>query len=806
MKKTFVRSPRHARSGWRFLFVPLLVACAVHAEDALPIYEVSVAADERVWLTNAVFNVTTADGTETGVKGESIDFAGGGTFKKRGAGELVSHLKLEPFTGEVRVEEGAMIVYANGHLGQDAGVTVVSNGAAVVLMTGKDYSPGPEDFAANDKLFGTAPYKEKFILSGGGTPTWPGAVVNAGTSQFYSMCNTVVLSNDTALATLAQRLDIRGAALYMNGYRLTLRGVENGQLGFTRAPVYSGGDIDVDGVNFIMEGEPTPNVFEGDQTHVLHLMNGATLQRSRSGQAPAWTLQVDPGCAIIAGQYNSFMTESFNRWLGPVILNANVAGPNGTNVWFSFEGPVSGTGGITAAKKGWIYLKGTNTYEGLMAINGTSPGTAGSGIRLFSPSAAPAANTNGFKLTNAELKLEPATESYDLSKVVFAGDGTNRLSGAVAQVASLRMEGAGLLELDAKCSVTGRTELLAGTMRLPSLENMYRQLYGGVVEASQVFSQKSTSGGIVGASNFFADQKSPTNDVSVQQSLRYAYGEAPWGGQLVNEYTGWLWNTNSTDVIWSFFLLAPSRGRLYIDDEVKIYQSTWGTHGKANVTLAPGAHKFRLAMYGDNVSSAKFRTPQNDGLVWRDNFCFAYDPQGRLSTNVDDYEKLDVADTGLFSRTNMTFEQIVAVDGLAEGLTRFDELCLHPAATLDCNFGELAAQQKLSVTKLVGAGTVTNGGLSVASWQLLAADAPATLTVDGTLAFAEGCELTADDVALLPRNTEAAKRYTLYSAKSVVGAPVLSDGLKAAHWHLAPAADGKSCELYHEAATVVFLR
>lgn len=64
MKETFVRSPRHVRSGWRFLFVPLLVACAVHAEDVLPIYEVSVAADERVWLTNAVFDVTTADGTE----------------------------------------------------------------------------------------------------------------------------------------------------------------------------------------------------------------------------------------------------------------------------------------------------------------------------------------------------------------------------------------------------------------------------------------------------------------------------------------------------------------------------------------------------------------------------------------------------------------------------------------------------------------------------------------------------------------------------------------------------------------------
>lgn len=64
----------------------------------------------------------------------------------------------------------------------------------------------------------------------------------------------------------------------------------------------------------------------------------------------------------------------------------------------------------------------------------------------------------------------------------------------------------------------------------------------------------------------------------------------------------------------------------------------------------------------------------------------------------------------------------------------------------------------------------------------------------------------ADDVALLPRNTEAAKHYTLYSAKSVVGAPVLSEALRSAHWHLQPAADGKSCELYYEAGTLIYFR
>ena len=785
--------------------VALCGAFAAQAEDALPVYEVSVSADTRLWLTNAMFNVTTADGTQA-VKGDAIDFTGGGTFKKRGAGELVSHLALSGFTGEVRVEEGAIIVYANGHLGKEPGETIVSNGAAVVLMTGKDYCPGPEDFAANDKLFSGSPYRQKFILSGGGTADWPGAVVNAGNSQFYSMSLPVVMSNDTALASLAGRLDIRGTSLTMNGYRLTFRGAPGAQLGFTRAPIYSPGNIDVDAVSFIMEGEPSPNVFEGDATHVLHLMNGAALQRSRSGQAPAWTLLIDAGCSMFAGTYNTTMTEDFNRWLGPVVLNAKVTGVNGTNTWLTFAGPVSGTGGFTDSQKGWLYFKGTNTYEGLTAVDGTTSGSAGSGIRLFCPQAANPSSTNGLKLTNAELRLEPSAEDYDLPKVVFAGAKASALTGAAARIASLRKEGAGVLDLSTVCTITGRTELVAGTMRLPSLADWYELTYGGVMEGSQTFATKATTDGVMGASPFYDSNLFPSNAVSVQRSLRYPYGEAQWGGQLVVEYKGWIWNTNDTDVTWSFFVLAPSRGKLFIDESTLLTQGSWNLHAKANKTLSPGAHSFRLRLYGDNVSSANFRKPQNDGLVWSNNFCVAYDPQGRLTTNLADYVKLDAGDIGLFSRTNQTLAQLVAA-GAPLGLCAFDTLELHKGATLDCNMPDGLSNLSLSVNHLAGAGTVTNGNLTIAEdWTLLAENAPATLDVAGTLTFGEECIITAADVDRLPHRTAEEKCYTLYKARAVVGRPVLDDALLDDHWELKFSADGRSCEIFRRPGAIILLR
>ena len=239
---------------------------------------------------------------------------------------------------------------------------------------------------------------------------------------------------------------------------------------------------------------------------------------------------------------------------------------------------------------------------------------------------------------------------------------------------------------------------------------------------------------------------------------------------------GYLWNREATNVTYTIGINCVYQNYVFVNGSQVYYKKRDGESSGSTAISVPAGSCVAIDIVTTSDQLYGPRTEKGDGDKFKINGVVANDP------------------TGWYFTTN-------AVSGVANPAD-LPSLLLADDGAIDMN------GMPLSADVLSGAGLVTNvTTLTIAdSWTLAAADVEngATLTVDGDLAFGNGCAFAVTDLRSLP----VSEIYTVATADAITGftsGMTLSDGARI--WRLDLSGDGKSITMANEPqATVLYVR
>ena len=761
------------------MIVVSISLCATVGAFEEPVYTVTVAEGTNS-LDEAMVEVT-QNGETTTKAFSDLTLDQGGTFVKKGNGWLQSSTAMSVFTGEIVIEEGALIVSEDGQTGvvnTEATATryrtdwtgfahlVISNGATLVV----------------DCSSATPHLRQPVTFEGEGL-NGMGAIFNINTSSGNSFYNAqLTMSGDALVCTEGSgRMSFGYSRMDMNGHTLTSRGVgSRGVHVFCGMAMHTPGHIVLDYMRGYFSASKE---WDGTAENTVTATNNAQLYMYGFGGTVPWTFV--NRCSNLSA-YSSAGSATWNRptqnrWDGPVQLEEDISFGSSslstTNHGMAFFGPFMGPAGFSL-KYMWLHLHSTsNTFEGGVTVNSHGRLALG-GNGALPVNGGPVKMTDGGEVLFMDDSQQLDTMDYPVMDWTVAANNTVAFPGTTnCTVAGLVKRGAGMLDLAGPVSVTGVTELASGTLRIP-----YEQ--AGLCEG---WIDPAVAGETAGSDVIGKLQYTATNRVVLGAELAYTSNLGlwqrdpiqPWSLTLV--YHGYIWNREPTNVTWIIAQSMYKGSYLYIDggtrrkgygvpgqtsgSEVSYYHGGSPSDNKRiafyTVNVSPGPHRIDLRTYtqGSKNDTGRWGPCQYEptNAIWKANFGWAIDWNGTKSTNCADYAEIrDPGDGSLFTTTTNGMNETLAA------LTpKFDHLKFS-GGTLD------ACGSSLSVKTLeCGAGMLTNSNAYATSGTLTVGErlkvnggnAGGTLRVNGKLAFKEGATLQTEDLALLKRGD-----YTLVTA------------------------------------------
>ena len=762
-----------------------MFASIVGAYDE-PVYTVTVAEGTNS-LDEATVEVT-QNGETTSAAFSSLTLDKGGTFVKKGLGWLQSSSAMSVFTGEVVVAEGALILTADGQAGRildndnyrvstwtNCASLVVSNGATVALVTSAET---------------TFPHLVQPVSLSGEGLNGLGAIYhsciskeNKGTQLYYSH---VTLLGDTKIVFEdGGRLGIGYCVVDMNGHTLTCAtpGASRGNLVLCGLKVQNPGNIVGDHTQLYFSASKT---WEGNADNTVTLTNNAYFRMYNFGGQIKWTLVND---SVNLVGYSDASDSTWNKpdeniWHGPWRLNESVTlGASTTTTddqGITINGSVSGDGGITLRHQ-WLRLRSkSNTFKGGMTVttsghlvlygNGSIPANGGTlkiqngGEVIFDEEnvdalglktmAYPAIDWN---VPSGSTAVLPGTTNTIIKSLVKRGSGTLNLVGDLAGIE----DHAGVV------TVTGVTEIAAGTLRIPCGS-------AGLI-----------SGWFTGFDRNLDTNSEAIKDVDYMTTnkivrgaeVAYTSNSNVWlksksfSTNGVFAYSGYIWNRTQEDMRIVFAQAMWKGSKMFINGErLEGYDKPWGngkevsfSHSSDNqrltfysTTLSPGPHQIDLRTYtttdwGPWGNQSRNNTKQTlTNAVWKANFGWAVNWSGSMSTNCADFSEIrDPGDGSLFTVTTNGADMTIAAMRTSFEHLKFTGGTLDVYGSdlyvpvLECGSGSITNSNEYLTNCMI---TVTGSmRLDSASYN------GGTLKIDGKLRFAEGATLDGEDLALLAR-------------------------------------------------------
>jgi autotransporter-associated beta strand protein len=480
------------------------------------------------------------------------------------------------------------------------------------------------------------------------------------------------------------------------------------------------------------------------------------------------------------GELTGFMITSAGIGYQPGdTLSVSLSGGGSTTT--ATAGTVSlGTttsGGLTKTGSGTLTLGTTNTYTGTTTINA---GTLALGVADALLADAEVSvnggiyNLNGFTVTNGSITIS-------------SGSITN---GELIS-ASFTKNTSGELILDAALTSDEPVIINAGTVRVTEIQP-------GLYEGSVAGSFNTTT---------------PNPKTAIEPTTRMANTSSGWTDNTTFIYSGYIWNHDSTNVTWTFAENFDDNVRLVIDGNILIVNGTdWSTPTKANYTLTPGRHLFEARFGQGGGGAGPVDGNGATSLSWwtTTSIGFGYDPQGRNSEDIANYQAL--TDPG---------------DGSLLTLSPACPNRFNPSTTVEMATGTVLdlGETDQTLAGLNGSGTVSNGTLTVRNVAPGGTNVIGTLSIEAAVtlngellidvATDGSCDLLAVDgdldisaATLTIANQDqlnSAKQYTIVTCTETLTQPFAGINLDDTKWKVRYYPDG-SVKLIYLDGTVIIIR
>ena len=804
------------------------------AEVLYPVYTVTTSGDGIVTnrLEECEVSVVDSEGAEPRiVPFAQLDKSEGnfsGTFVINASSYLMGTVSMTNFTGEIRINSGALIVDAVGWLGvaetERAPKLYVEDGASLV--------------PTSPVVRGGKIYNELHLKGAGYNGIGAFCSRYRAGHNDYCFYNNIYIDADATIGMwTGHRIDTHGAkcSIYLNGNTLTFKNFRSS--GETIFCTYSSfihfgtGNLFLDGVKLLVQDKRTGGwTFEPGGKITAH--NRATFGFNKSGMNIPVPMVVDGNSFAIEGVGGmakfSDATVITNRYQGPILLNKSMTVKNGG---VALMGDVSGTGGIKVTSC-LLQLGGTNTFSGAVNISGNSS----SGI-AFRHEKAVSPNMQYINITNAPLhavsdELKCGTDTqYELPPLRYHVDEgytyklganillTNHVSAVISggvngQIASLRKTGAGELSILANYSITGRTEVLGGVLRLApaSQYSALPGLWEGVVTTNEEGKAEALEKNLKVAEldiyNVYKSTMCPSNRV-VSDVYLFGKRKAPfWDTFMVTTYSGYLWNRTSEDVEVTLLGSILDAWMVYVNGRLVCSLYDGERLKKGTVTLKPGANRFEVRGWSWKRGDGGSFTPKNMPS-WNPNMGFAM----AYGVTDDNYDPKDYfvpangpaacpgGDGVLFTRDARRPEEFTAEE-LSSTRATISNLCMTADGTINLS------GSPLFVKTFEGVGNVVNGDLAIKEkWSLSygTINSGGKLNIEGKLMFPEGAAIEFDHENVRPQNRPDGGFPIVSAAGGIEGTPTFV--CDKTNWQLKVSEDRKSlCAIYRPTGTSIVIR
>ena len=822
----------------RGVFLAAAVAAAVvaQADTVSNIYTVVVSGgtlSSPVSIEDQQVEIYDAEaGTTTTASFPDVTFKANSIFRKRGSGYMLSSLKMKDFTGEIRIEEGAFVINTNNQMGvttaeANAPYIVVSNGASFVSATRSNTCA-----AKALKIYNS------FQIAGSGCDGYGAICIDNATEQIdYLFYRRFTLVEDATIgSTRAGRFDFGGnkCVIDLAGHQLTIckTGSSSGTFCMNGCSITNSASalscILVDNHRLQLQGATK---FCGDSRNEVVFANSASLYIYGGGAdgITQWTMRFtgNQGATVQSSTSTPGTMSSGFKWQGPVVLDGAGTAPTFRG-WNNLDGMifsnyVSGAGGILARNATIQLANPTNSFAGSVGIYTDDPALTGN-LVLWHPWSLPT-TCAGLFVTNAALTLV-SHERYDLPQAtVHVKGGTNMVfsGGSGGFAPSFRKSGPGRLDMDNPLTVTGRAEVVEGTLKFS------RYARAGLV-AGRYLALDRTSFDLP-ATRHWTSISTAAHDTAVTLTnwvecvpecltknsapLGCIPADTPYTDTVkpgvIVMFNGYIWNRSGETRQWTFAGGAGSHLNVWIDSTKLNRYTEYRTGVKTTLNISPGAHRLRITSYNGGTPP-RYVDPAGTtftNMSWKINSSlgagFRYDPQGRDSTDYRDYLVLgDPGDGSLLTVSNDDSMTDVQDE------PSFWTLRLGTGATLD-TFGN-----GIVVGDLEGLGTVTNSNayyvhpLTVTnSWKVSAADVVSggALRMHVPLAFADGAKFVPENLESFPRSSKVP--LVLCTAdEPIEGMPVFDSEANdtTSKWRLEKSADGRTIRFCYSSGFVITYR
>ena len=770
-------------TGW-LLCVAMVFSGSLSVSAAPTVYD-NGSSYETV---DGVLKITVPEGRTNDVESAEISALWDNTatsVEKYGRGSIVMNVDLLSYTGDIHIKEGTWRVVDAKGLGKlsktstadDVGKVYVSDGATLEAKC-----------TESPKYGGKQIHVSGYGVDGNGALLVSGDIDSYGSSTWGS---NLILEGDTYANSITKAIWYFNMASYSNGGYITFNGhdfIVSG--GVSKNPFVVFARVNSADLGRIVLTNNTVLSFQGggnnlsrinDSTGTIVVNPGCRINGNNWSGRIEWDVIWNTTSYLTPGAYSSTADIpatnrcSFHGGMDVAqTLTATISNKGG----LGFFGPITGQGEIDISNNSadipptnrvWI-ANGGNSFKGNVKCKNVC-------LMVLENGALPM--TVALQLTDCLINFEK--KNYVLPDVAFANTKECAISGGFGKWRTFVKTGAGTVNYDSAIGAE-ELDLREGILKV-SVQPA--AMYAGLIEGVEYFSDGNDS--INAALNA---EIAYTNGIVMSPYLMNSAMKSYWTTfrpdwdvetQTIKghctTYTGYMWNRESTNVMWTFVSCVANRTVLHIDNEQVIYHtpnSTAKTLGKATVEVTPGAHRFRIANHSSYHSNNPLKTeggmsgsvPEWKGMGLR------WDPFGRGTTNHEDFVILeDPGDGSLF--TWAVPGEDVYYPGMDESvkLGKFRRVKFS-GGTLHLNGTTNWISEVQGIPNVAGSGKM----IIENKWTVDAADIVSGSKASGlSFAFGEDVELIIDN-PLAAKNSVGVNEWTIVeSLENITGSISIKD-------------------------------